>query len=290
MGKIFKIIVNCILVLIIIVLVAYFALRAMDKIRIYNVETGSMEDKIHTGDYILLIRKDDYQVGDVITFTVNDYFITHRIISMKDGKITTKGDANNLEDADITKNQIVGKAIYWGGILNYIINYKFVIAAALVGLYLLSCYFGEDEEDVIFDETESVKNNELIDDINEPKIEEISDEPKSEEEIIIIEDEEINTVPIEEKQDKENKEIIIEEITEVEETKKDDKALEVKSKRGRPKKKAEEKINVKKDTKAKKMPKKNTKKKKKTTKSSVKTSNNKITNIVRTSNKKEKNK
>ena len=275
MGKIFKIIINCILVLIIIILVAYFVLRAMDIIRIYNVETGSMEDKIHTGDYILLIKKDDYYVGDVVTFTVDEYFITHRIISMENGKITTKGDANNLEDSEITKDQIIGKAIYWGGILNYIITYKFVIAAALVGLYLLSCYFGEEKEEIVFDESDEPKKEEEIIEDEKVEIEEIVDEPKDEEIEVIGEEKEEVILPVEEEKDnKETKDVIVEEIKE-EEPKEEVKVEEIKPKRGRPKKKVEEpKKEIKEEKKAVK-PKKNTKKKNTTTKKKTKKENKK---------------
>lgn len=145
MSKVFKIIVDVILVLMIIILVGYFILRITNKIRIYSVETGSMEDKIHKGDYILLYRKSNYHVGDVITYKVDNYFITHRIVKMDGNKITTKGDANNSEDEEININQVEGKVIYTGGILNIIINFKFVIVAFMIGLYLLSCYFEKEQ-------------------------------------------------------------------------------------------------------------------------------------------------
>ena len=147
MSKFIKALSNFVLVLTIIILSLYFILRLANVIKIYNVETGSMEDKIHAGDYILLFRKNNYYVGDVITYRVKKYFITHRIVKIENDKITTKGDANNSEDSEISKNQVEGKVIYWGGILNFVINYKFVIIAFLIGMYLLSCYFGDDEED-----------------------------------------------------------------------------------------------------------------------------------------------
>ena len=145
MGKIFKIAFNVLLILIIVILVGYFALKMTNKIKVYNIETGSMEKTIHIGDYVLIYRNDKYFVGDIVTFKVDDYYITHRIIEKKDGKITTKGDANNVVDDEITEDQIVGKVIYSGGLLNIVINYKFVIAAFLIGLYLLSCYFEEEK-------------------------------------------------------------------------------------------------------------------------------------------------
>jgi len=146
MTKIVRMTINVILILAILFLVVYLALRMTGKIKIYNVETGSMEDKIHAGDYILLCRKDNYQIGDIVTYTVDNYFVTHRIIKIEDDSITTKGDANNTEDKKINKNQIVGKMIYSGGLLNIIINYKYAIIAFLIGLYLLSCYIGSEEK------------------------------------------------------------------------------------------------------------------------------------------------
>ena len=145
MGKILKTIINIILILVIILLVGYFVFKLTGKLKIYNVETGSMEDKIHAGDYILLNRKTDYKVGDVITYNVDNYFVTHRIIKIEGDKITTKGDANNTEDKEIKRDQIEGKVIYCGGILNFIINYKYALIAFLIGLYLLSCYIEEEK-------------------------------------------------------------------------------------------------------------------------------------------------
>lgn len=146
MSKILKNIVNVLLVLTIVLLVVYLVLRATDKIIIYKVETGSMEDKIHAGDYILLCRRSNYQVGDVVTYRVNEFFVTHRIVKIDNGKVITKGDANNLEDDEFDIDQIEGKAIYYGGLLNFVIKFKFVLVAFLIGLYLLSCYFGDEKD------------------------------------------------------------------------------------------------------------------------------------------------
>ena len=186
MSKFIKALSNFVLVLTIIILSLYFILRLANVIRIYNVETGSMENQIHAGDYILLFKKNNYYVGDIITYRVKEYFITHRIVRIENDIITTKGDANNAVDSEFNKSQVEGKVIYWGGILNFVINYKFVIIAFLIGMYLLSCYFGDDEEDskkkekkkspigldniksqgketVISDTKEEVKENTLID-------------------------------------------------------------------------------------------------------------------------------
>ena len=132
---------DIIFIAIIVILLGYFALRVMNKVEIYNVKTGSMEAKIHVGDYILILKKSHYDIGDVITFASNNNYVTHRIVRIDGDKVTTKGDANNTEDETISSSSIVGKVILSGGILNIIINYKYALAGIVLSLYLFSCYF-----------------------------------------------------------------------------------------------------------------------------------------------------
>ena len=148
MSKIFKIITDILLILLIIVLAGYFVLRVMGIIAIYKVETGSMEDGIHAGDYILIVDKKTYHKGDIVTYSKGDYFVTHRIVKIDGNSVITKGDANNTNDAAIKINAIVGKVIYNGGWLNFIIEFKFAIVGFMIGIYLLSCYFESRKEEV----------------------------------------------------------------------------------------------------------------------------------------------
>lgn len=158
MIKIFNKVINIIYIIIIIILLGYFILRLSNKIEIFNVETGSMEDNIHRGDYILIFKQHNYHVGDIITFKVKDYFITHRITKIDNDMITTKGDANNTEDDIISKDNIIGKVIIAGGILNTIINYKYAIAGILLVLYLFSCYFNSNNKN----NTKDIKNEDNL--------------------------------------------------------------------------------------------------------------------------------
>ena len=147
MKRVFKVVADVIFVFVIIVLVGYFLLRDRGILEIYKVETGSMEQGIHAGDYVLICEKDKYVVGDIVTYRKDDYFITHRIVKKVIGdKVVTKGDANNTEDEEIAISSIEGKVIYHGIFLNVIIDYKFAIISLFLGLYLLSCYFAKDNE------------------------------------------------------------------------------------------------------------------------------------------------
>ena len=141
MSKIFKIVFDVIFIFLIIILCLYFILRILGIVKIYEVKTGSMEDEIHVGDYILIIKKNNYKVGDIVTYTKEDYYVTHRIVEKNGNKVITKGDANNVADEEISVSNIVGKVIYYGGILNFFIDFKYIIACGLLCLYLLSIFF-----------------------------------------------------------------------------------------------------------------------------------------------------
>ena len=141
MSKIFKIAFDIIFIFLIIILCLYFILRILGIVKIYEVKTGSMEDGIHVGDYILIVKRNNYKVGDIVTYTKKDYYVTHRIVEKNGNKVITKGDANNIVDEEITASDIVGKVIYHGGILNFFIDFKYIIAGGLLCLYLLSIFF-----------------------------------------------------------------------------------------------------------------------------------------------------
>ena len=141
MSKIFKIAFDIIFIFLIIILCLYFILRILGIVKIYEVKTGSMEDEIHVGDYILIIKKNNYKVGDIVTYTKEDYYVTHRIVEKNGNKVITKGDANNAVDEEINVSDTVGKVIYHGGILNSFIEFKYIIAGGLLCLYLLSIFF-----------------------------------------------------------------------------------------------------------------------------------------------------
>lgn len=160
MIKVIKKIFDCILVLIIVILSIYLILKLNNRVEIYNVETGSMEDNIHAGDYILTLKKDKYEVGDIITFRKEHYLITHRIIEEADGKFITKGDANNTVDEPVSTDYIVGKVIIIGGILNFVLNYKYILIEVFLALYLLSCYFDKSNDKKIDNKEEKIENNE----------------------------------------------------------------------------------------------------------------------------------
>lgn len=154
MSKIFKIIINTIVYLIIGILLVYVGLKVTNKIGIYKVMTGSMESGIHAGDYIVIMSEKEYKIGDVVTYVRDGYYITHRIMKINNGKVITKGDANNVEDEEFSMNDIIGKFIYKSNLLNFVIDYKYIIAAIFIILYLIANYIDKKEEKIEIEEKE----------------------------------------------------------------------------------------------------------------------------------------
>lgn len=85
-----------------------------------TVLTGSMEPTYAPGDMVVSVPRDDYVVGDVVTFqpVSNDpTLITHRIVGVQLGSsegtmYITRGDANGADDDPIKAEQIMGEVIY----------------------------------------------------------------------------------------------------------------------------------------------------------------------------------
>ncbi len=165
MKRILKIAIDTLLYVVIAILLCYIVLRAANKIGIYKVMTGSMEDGIHAGDYIIVNHTKDLKLGDVITYTRHNYYITHRIVDITPNGLITKGDANNTEDDPVQLNEVVGKVLYKSALIKFIITYKFILIGAFILLFFASTALGilnknEDNDEEI--ENDEVDNNEEI--------------------------------------------------------------------------------------------------------------------------------
>lgn len=95
--------------------------------RMFYIVTGSMEPTIPVGASVIVKAEPSgsYRVGDIITFEASQAQIkgqpnTHRIVAVnRDGDRTvyvTKGDANNMQDAEpVYPENIYGKVIWNSG-------------------------------------------------------------------------------------------------------------------------------------------------------------------------------
>ena len=114
------------------------------------VMTGSMEPTININDFVILNRPKDIKVNDIVSYKAksNKNEILHRVISINNDEVITKGDANNTEDKPINKNQItgvyIGKIKYVGKIISFIS--KPIVFAIIITLLVVFMIIPSKEE------------------------------------------------------------------------------------------------------------------------------------------------
>ena len=86
------------------------------------VLSGSMEPALSAGDLLIVAEREVYEVGDVVVFQGGRMAVTHRIVSISEDEVITRGDANNVEDTPITPAQLKGEVILAIPLLGYAVN------------------------------------------------------------------------------------------------------------------------------------------------------------------------
>ena len=119
--------------------------------RSYTVLSGSMEPKFYPGDLVITKHKNktDIKVDDIVTFRDNEgVIITHRIIEKTNEGYITKGDNNNVNDADILKKEnIIGEVKFsipkLGYVSSFLSNPK-IISVELILLAVFIFFYYKD--------------------------------------------------------------------------------------------------------------------------------------------------
>lgn len=117
-------------------------------LKTYAVVSGSMEPTLHVGSlaYVKTTDASEIKEGDIITFLMSgsSMVATHRVVSIDESnrEFTTKGDANNTQDAPISFDRLVGKtliSIPYLGYLTMFIKTKqgMVLAVCILTLMIL---------------------------------------------------------------------------------------------------------------------------------------------------------
>lgn len=115
-----KIVKEIIFILIILLSILFISITFFRKdtqtfgVTILKVSSNSMVPTFEKGDLIFIKKQKEYNVGDIITYEVEEqctrYLVTHRIIEKCENGYITKGDANNAKDeGTIYENVIRGK-------------------------------------------------------------------------------------------------------------------------------------------------------------------------------------
>ena len=91
----------------------------------------SMKPSMNPGDMAILV-KGEYSEGDVVLWCTNMFnCVLHRVISLSDGNVVTKGDANSVPDPPIPRSLVKYKVL---------VNIPFYIWIPGVGLIIYLLY------------------------------------------------------------------------------------------------------------------------------------------------------
>lgn len=151
MKKVFKIIIlllNLLMTTIIVLGFAFIFLFILG-IRPYVVQSGSMEPIIETGSICFVnknIKYENIKKNDIIAFKMNNsILVTHRVISVTENGLETKGDSNEISDGiSTTKENYIGKNIFSIPKVGYVIeliqskNGKIIFITLIIILFLSS--------------------------------------------------------------------------------------------------------------------------------------------------------
>ena len=162
--------------LIVVLIQKFFNNKAIMGYRVFSVASESMKEEYSIGDIIIIKETEasKLKVGDNVTYVgkkgnLNGLIITHKIMSIRkdnnDYYYITKGTSNEIEDPEISYQQIYGKVIYKTIVFSYVGRlmsnvYSYYALFTIVGLYasyqVVKIKF-EDEEDE--DEEEKTTDN-----------------------------------------------------------------------------------------------------------------------------------
>lgn len=112
MRKVWNIITNLILGILILFILAFFVLFAMGM-RPYVIVSGSMEPTIQTGSVCFVdetVTYEEVQENDIIAYeAANGSYVTHRAIDITESGIETQGDNNDVSDGvSTTEENFIG--------------------------------------------------------------------------------------------------------------------------------------------------------------------------------------
>lgn len=109
-----------------------------------SVVSGSMEPNIPVWSMVFFNENAEYAPGDVVVYQNDaDTLIVHRIVSIEDGTVTTKGDANKKADTPFPEERIVGTVKNWiplvGGFL-MLLTHPIIVGLAVAGIALYAMW------------------------------------------------------------------------------------------------------------------------------------------------------
>lgn len=142
-----------------------------------TIQSGSMNPTFDVGSLCFIHAEDDYRLNDIVTFSADDVYITHRIACDNgDNTYITKGDGNDVVDsATLEKENIKGKVIFTIPKMGYVMAIlsstvgKVSILVLLIGLWALASisYKKSERESIVDGEAKEIIDVYSVEDVQE---------------------------------------------------------------------------------------------------------------------------
>ncbi|KTR96447.1 hypothetical protein NS220_02215 [Microbacterium testaceum] len=88
------------------------AASAMTGVRLFSIQTPSMGETAPVGSLVVTQPQAQYDVGEIVTFTIDDRTVTHRIVGASGGTFTTRGDMNGSTDGwSLSPDAVIGRVV-----------------------------------------------------------------------------------------------------------------------------------------------------------------------------------
>ena len=71
------------------------------------IASNSMQPTLNIGDFHLLYKSKDYNIGDIVAYEKDNKLILHRIIELSEDYVITQGDNNSTHDGIVFKQDIL---------------------------------------------------------------------------------------------------------------------------------------------------------------------------------------
>jgi signal peptidase len=143
LKKVWRVMTFVIPAALLVALVALLVMRETGHLpyKVYVIHTGSMSPTIPPKSAVV-IREDQYKVGEVVAYRRDHEVITHRLMAIgPHGRITTKGDANRTADPwHVPESRIIGSVVAAPHMVGYWIVYAknpFGLLAIALGIACL---------------------------------------------------------------------------------------------------------------------------------------------------------
>ncbi|MDH6367504.1 MULTISPECIES: signal peptidase I [Breznakia] len=114
------------------------------------VLSGSMQPALEKDDLIIVKDTTNVSIDDIVVYQDGYELIVHRVVSIDEDNIYTKGDANGMVDDPITKENIKGKVIcsipFVGAIINVMKHPLGTISVLLLAFLLLEMSYAKEKQ------------------------------------------------------------------------------------------------------------------------------------------------